>query len=255
MTSSSSVIASRIAYSISDLIYVIESNSPKSSSPKSQVTLELTKYQSESKNICGQVPELEILHSISDPFSKLHVQSKGSLISVIIPSNVSKNVLINSIPHLYKISNNNKNGNNGVVVIHVAIDKNESSRLGDYTDVMALRQTGFALLHSSGYQETLDMALISYSIALKTGISVIHFFDESKGKIKNLNEVENFIKESDVKQYRDSVLADKRNELYFRSYNGILSSDDKEDEAGDSPAAAKNNGGSTDFFHHHRKDL
>src|ERR1051325_8050433 len=105
MTSSSLVVASKIAYIASDLVYVIESNSPKSLSPESQSALELAKDQSQSKqNIFNQVPELEILHSITDPFSKLHVQlSKGSLISVIIPSNSTKNVLINSIPHLYKI--------------------------------------------------------------------------------------------------------------------------------------------------------
>src|SRR3954452_20835197 len=185
MATSSLVTASKIAYVASDLIYVIGSNFPKSLSPESQSTLELTKYQSQSKqNIFNAIPELEILHSFTDPFSKLHVQlSKGSLISIIIPSNSTKNVLINSIPHLYKISNSNKNGNNsGVVVIHVALDKNESNQLGDYTNIMALRQTGFALLHSSGGQETSDMALIAHSIALKTGISVIHFFDDDESK-------------------------------------------------------------------------
>ncbi|CAI2167505.1 17537_t:CDS:2 [Funneliformis geosporum] len=240
MATTSEVVASRIAYSASDLIYVIEPNSPKSSSSKSQSTLELTQYQTQSKtNIFNKIPELETLHSISDPFSKLHVQlSKGSLISVIIPSNCSKNVLINSIPHLYKISNGNKNNQGGVIVIHVALDKSDLNQLGDYTDVMALRQTGFALLHSSGPQESSDMALIAHSIALKTGISVIHFFDnesknESKkgGKIKILgnNDIKKLIVESDVQKYRDTL----PNDLYFRSYNGISSSADSSDDQQD----------------------
>ncbi|CAB4412896.1 unnamed protein product [Rhizophagus irregularis] len=255
---SSLIGAARIAYSVSDLIYIIESNSPKSSL-KSSIVSDLTN-QTRKKNIFSGTPELEILSSISDPFSKLHIQlSKGSLISVIIPSNSSNNVLINSIPHLYKISNNNKNKNGGSLVIHIALDKNESYQLGDYTNIMALRQTGFALLHSNGGQETSDMALIAHSIALKTGVSVIHFFDndESKGKIKKFgnDEIKKLVEESDIKQYRDSILASNENkstELYFRSYNGIPSSaDDQQDETTvneDSKNNNKNNNNNDDFF-------
>ncbi|CAG8549022.1 1016_t:CDS:2 [Rhizophagus irregularis] len=177
---SSLIGAARIAYSVSDLIYIIESNSPKSSL-KSSIVSDLTN-QTRKKNIFSGTPELEILSSISDPFSKLHIQ-------------LSK-------------------------------DKNESYQLGDYTNIMALRQTGFALLHSNGGQETSDMALIAHSIALKTGVSVIHFFDndESKGKIKKFgnDEIKKLVEESDIKQYRDYILASNENkstELYFRSYN------------------------------------
>jgi len=240
MATTSEVVTSRIAYSASDLIYVIEPNSSKSSS-KSQSTLELTQYQTQSKtNIFNKIPELETLHSISDPFSKLHVQlSKGSLISVIIPSNCSKNVLINSIPHLYKISNSNKNNHGGAIVIHVVLDKSDLNQLGDYTDVMALRQTGFALLHSNGLQESSDMALVAHSIALKTGISVIHFFDNGSkkgGKVKVLgnNDIKNFIVESDVKKFRDTL----PNDLYFRSYNGVSSLDDSSDDQQDVSTAS-----------------
>ncbi|RIA93681.1 hypothetical protein C1645_761854 [Glomus cerebriforme] len=258
---SSLVTASKIAYSTSDLIYVIELNSPKSSCSKSSSNLELTKLLSQSKkNIFNEIPELEILSSISDPFSKLHIQlSKGSLVSVIIPSNSAKHVLINSIPHLHKISNNKNNNIGNAVVIHVALDKNELNQLGDYTDIMTLRQTGFALLHSHGGQETLDMALIAHSIALKTGIPVIHFFDddESKGKVKNIgnDDIKKFIKESDVKQYRNSILASNENkptEVYFRSYNGIPSSDEEQqtadEETKDSTTAANNNNNNNNFF-------
>ncbi|RGB32695.1 hypothetical protein C1646_706156 [Rhizophagus diaphanus] len=124
---------------------------------------------------------------------------------------------------------------------------------------MALRQTGFALLHSNGGQETSDMALIAHSIALKTGVSVIHFFDndESKGKIKKFgnDEIKKLVEESDIKQYRDSILASNENkstELYFRSYNGIPSSaDDQQSETAanvDSKNNNKNNNNNDDFF-------
>jgi sulfite reductase (NADPH) hemoprotein beta-component len=255
---SSLIRAARVAYSVSDLIYVIESNSPKSSL-KSSIVSELTSL-TEKKNIFDETPELEILSSISDPFSNLHVQlSKGSLISVIVPSNSAKNVLINSIPHLYKISNNNKNYNGGTVVIHIALDKNEFNQLGDYTNIMTLRQTGFALLHSNGGQETSDMALIAHSIALKTGVSVIHFFDDdvSKRKINKFgsDKIKKIIEESDIKQYRDSVLASNENkstELYYRSYNGIPSSIDDQQNVtaadGDSGNNNNNNNNNDNFF-------
>ncbi|CAG8836693.1 24454_t:CDS:1, partial [Racocetra persica] len=187
-----------IAFSTSNVVYTIESNNPKSANfltSRSTATIELSKFQKqEKKNIFNEITEIEILSSNADPFSHLHSSvSKGLLASLFIPSDLSNDVLIPAIPHLYKLSN----GRCAALVIHIAIDRDKVKNIEDYTDVMTLRQTGCALLHSTGIQETLDIALIAHSIAIKTGVPVIHFFDrdcaQSTKKSKQLVHLDNII--------------------------------------------------------------
>lgn len=71
-------------------------------------------------------------------------------------------------------------GERAPTVIHVAsrtISKHALSIFNDHSDVMACRQTGFALLCSSRNQEVHDMAMVSHIATLKTGIPFLHFFD------------------------------------------------------------------------------
>ncbi|CAG8782415.1 13875_t:CDS:1, partial [Acaulospora colombiana] len=152
---------------------------------------------------------VKILHKDADPFSNLHTSiDNGSLVSVVIPLSSSKNILIPAIPHLYKISNNRC----ASVVIHVAVGRNPSNNIGDYTDVMALRQTGCALLHSTGVQETIDLALIAHALSIKVGIPVIHFFDgdDKNSSVEKIagpehDIIRKLITESDVAKYRDQL--------------------------------------------------
>ncbi|RIB01546.1 hypothetical protein C2G38_2127373 [Gigaspora rosea] len=213
-----------IAFATSNIVYVIEPNNPKSSSfltSRSAVTAELTNFQEqEKKNIFNEKTELEILHSNTDPFSHLHSPiTKGSLISVVIPSSSSNDILIPAIPHLYKLSN----GRCAAIVIHIAINRDKIKNIEDYTDVMNLRDTGCALLHSTGTQETLDIALIAHSVAIKTGVPVIHFFDsdcsQSAEKLIHLDDIiGKFIEEVDVTNYHVILkTVKKQDELYFRS--------------------------------------
>ncbi|CAJ0767891.1 23862_t:CDS:1, partial [Entrophospora sp. SA101] len=109
----SEIAAASIAYSTSDVVYIIESTHKKSSDFK----------KSKKKNIYNQVTELETIHANSDPFSTVYSTiSKGSLVSVIVTSNTSKNVLIPAIPYLYKIANQHI-----PVVIHVSLINNNNS--------------------------------------------------------------------------------------------------------------------------------
>jgi pyruvate-ferredoxin/flavodoxin oxidoreductase len=48
---------------------------------------------------------------------------------------------------------------------------------GDHQDVMAVRQTGFALLASASVQEAMDLALVSHLATLKANVPFVHFFD------------------------------------------------------------------------------
>ncbi len=79
------------------------------------------------------------------------------------------------IPNMYKIA-----GELLPAVIHVtarAIAAHALSIFGDHQDVMAVRQTGFAMLASASVQEVMDLALVSHLAAIESSIPFLHFFD------------------------------------------------------------------------------
>jgi pyruvate-ferredoxin/flavodoxin oxidoreductase len=79
------------------------------------------------------------------------------------------------IPNMYKIA-----GELTAAVLHVAARSLAAQGLsifGDHSDVMAVRQTGFALLASASVQEAHDLALVSHSATLQTRVPFVHFFD------------------------------------------------------------------------------
>ncbi|MGB9104026.1 MAG: pyruvate:ferredoxin (flavodoxin) oxidoreductase, partial [Terriglobales bacterium] len=83
--------------------------------------------------------------------------------------------LLLMIPNLYKIA-----GELTPAVIHVAartVATHALSIFGDHSDVMACRQTGFAMLASNSVQEAMDHALIAHAATLAARIPFLHFFD------------------------------------------------------------------------------
>ena len=48
---------------------------------------------------------------------------------------------------------------------------------GDHSDVMACRQTGFAMLASGSVQEVMDLGGIAHLAAIKGRVPFLHFFD------------------------------------------------------------------------------
>ncbi|NWG20923.1 MAG: pyruvate:ferredoxin (flavodoxin) oxidoreductase [Chloroflexi bacterium] len=83
--------------------------------------------------------------------------------------------LLLMIPNMYKIA-----GELTPTVFHIAaraIAAQGLSIFGDHQDVMATRQTGWALLSSSSVQEAHDMALVAHAATLKARVPFIHFFD------------------------------------------------------------------------------
>ena len=78
------------------------------------------------------------------------------------------------IPNMYKIS-----GELLPCVFHVsarALAAHALSIFGDHADVMAARQTGFAMLAAASVQETMDMAAIAHLSTLKAKVPFVHFF-------------------------------------------------------------------------------
>ena len=83
--------------------------------------------------------------------------------------------LLLMIPNMYKIA-----GELTPAVMHVAARSLAAQGLsifGDHSDVMAVRQTGFALLASASVQEAHDLALVAQAATLRTRVPFVHFFD------------------------------------------------------------------------------
>ena len=89
----------------------------------------------------------------------------GKLVSVTTTSNV----LLSSIPHLYKLANY-------PVILHVSL---EPRKFADYSVITSIRNTGWTFLQSETLQEAQDMSLTAHALALRTGKGVIHFFAPS----------------------------------------------------------------------------
>jgi pyruvate-ferredoxin/flavodoxin oxidoreductase len=83
--------------------------------------------------------------------------------------------LLLMIPNMYKIA-----GELLPAVFHVtarSVAGHALSIFGDHQDVMAVRQTGFALLASASVQEVMDLGLVAHLSTVESSIPVLHFFD------------------------------------------------------------------------------
>ena len=124
------------------------------------------------KNIFGQTMIVRELQSEAGAAATIH----GSLASGALTTTFTASQgLLLMIPNMYKIS-----GELLPAVFHVtarAIAGHALSIFGDHQDVMAVRQTGFALLSSSSVQEVMDLGLVTHLSAIEASVPFIHFFD------------------------------------------------------------------------------
>jgi len=123
-------------------------------------------------NIWGTVPDVVEMQSELGAAGTLHggLQS-GSLVT----SFTSSQGLLLMIPNMFKVA-----GELLPCVIHVAsraLSTNALTIFGDHQDVMAVRQTGFAMVASASVQEAHDFALITQAASLESKIPFLHFFD------------------------------------------------------------------------------
>lgn len=124
------------------------------------------------KNIWGTVPIVYEMQSEGGAAGAVHgALQAGSLTTTFTASQG----LLLMIPNMYKIA-----GELTPTVFHVTARSLAAQALsiyGDHGDVMATRQTGFALLCSNSVQEVMDFALISQKATLESRIPFLHFFD------------------------------------------------------------------------------
>lgn len=124
------------------------------------------------KNIFGQSVRVSEMQSEAGAAGAVHGSlSAGALTSTFTASQG----LLLMIPNMYKISGELLPG-----VFHVSarsLAAHALSIFGDHSDVMATRQTGFALLASASVQEVMDLGLVAHLAAIKSSVPFLHFFD------------------------------------------------------------------------------
>jgi pyruvate-ferredoxin/flavodoxin oxidoreductase len=123
-------------------------------------------------NIWGLVPRVVEMQSEGGAAGALHGALQGGALATTFTS--SQGLLL-MIPDMYKIA-----GELTPAVMHVAARSLAAQGLsifGDHQDVMAVRQTGWAMLASNSVQEVMDFALIAQAATLEARVPFVHFFD------------------------------------------------------------------------------
>ncbi len=123
-------------------------------------------------NLWGTVPSVVEMQSEAGAAGALHGALQGGTLATTFTA--SQGLLL-MIPNMYKVA-----GELTAAVLHVAARSLAAQGLsifGDHSDVMAVRQTGFALLASASVQEAHDMALVAQAATLRTRVPFVHFFD------------------------------------------------------------------------------
>ena len=124
------------------------------------------------KNLWGETVKVTELQSEGGASGTVH----GSLqAGALTTTYTASQGLLLMIPNMYKIA-----GEMLPAVFHVSartLASHALSIFGDHQDVMACRQTGFALLASGSVQEAQDLAAVAHLSAIKSSIPFLHFFD------------------------------------------------------------------------------
>jgi pyruvate-ferredoxin/flavodoxin oxidoreductase len=124
------------------------------------------------KNIFGQEVKVMEMQSEGGASGAVHGSLQGGALTTTFTA--SQGLLL-MIPNMYKISGELLPG-----VFHVsarALASHALSIFGDHQDVMATRQTGFALLASNSVQQAMDLGAVTHLASIKGKVPFIHFFD------------------------------------------------------------------------------
>ena len=124
------------------------------------------------KNLFGEVVKVTEMQSEGGAAGAVHGSLQAGALTTTFTA--SQGLLL-MIPNMYKIA-----GEMLPTVFHVSartLASHALSIFGDHQDVMACRQTGFAMLASASVQEALDMAAVAHLSTIKSNIPFLHFFD------------------------------------------------------------------------------
>jgi len=156
------------------------------------------------KNFLGTVPRIIEMQSEGGAAGAVHgaIQA-GALASTF----TSSQGLLLMIPNMYKIA-----GELTPAVFHIAARTLATHALSifcDHSDVMSVRQTGWAMLFGRNSQEAMDMALIAHAATLKSDIPFLNIFDGFRTshellKVEVISDeiIKQMIDEDDIMKYR-----------------------------------------------------
>ena len=196
--------AAYVSYAFSELMLVYPITP---STPMAELADE---WQAQGKpNLFGNIPQVFEMQSEGGVAGAMHgALTCGALASTY----TSSQGLLLMLPNMYKIA-----GELLPTVFHVsarALATHALSIFGDHQDVMACRQTGFALLCSSSVQEAHDLAIVAHLATLKTSVPFLHFFDgfrtsheASKIEALEYNELAQLIPTEDLETFRNRALS------------------------------------------------
>ena len=160
------------------------------------------------KNIFGETVRVVEMQSEAGASGAVH----GSLqAGALTTTYTASQGLLLMIPNMYKIAGELLPG-----VFHVsarALAAQALSIFGDHADVMACRQTGFAMLATSSVQEIMDLAPVAHLAAIEGRVPFVHFFDGfrtsheiQKVEAADMEKLRKLVNQKALKEYRDRAL-------------------------------------------------
>src|SRR5574344_870165 len=203
MTCDGNCAAAHVAYMFSEVaaIYPITPSSP------------MAEYIDEwaaggRKNLFGEQVKVVEMQSEAGAAGAVH----GSLqAGVLTTTYTASQGLLLMIPNMYKIAGELLPG-----VFHVsarALAAQALSIFGDHADVMAARQTGFAMLATSSVQEVMDLAPVAHLASLKGRVPFLHFFDGfrtsheiQKVEVADMEELRPLVDQAALRRFRENSL-------------------------------------------------
>ncbi|MBO5538406.1 MAG: pyruvate:ferredoxin (flavodoxin) oxidoreductase [Prevotella sp.] len=164
------------------------------------------------KNLWGQNVTVQEMQSEGGAAGALHGSLQAGALTTTFTA--SQGLLL-MIPNMYKIA-----GEMLPCVFDVSARTLASHSLcifGDHQDVMACRQTGFAMFCSGSVQEVMDLTAVPHLATLKTEIPFVNFFDGfrtsheyHKIEVMPQEEIAKLVDPADIKRFRDRALSPER---------------------------------------------
>ncbi|MDR1142841.1 MAG: pyruvate:ferredoxin (flavodoxin) oxidoreductase [Spirochaetaceae bacterium] len=219
--------AAYVAHALSEVIAIYPITP---SSPMGEVSDEFSAQGR--KNLWGTIPEVVEMQSEAGAAGAVHGALTTGALSTTFTA--SQGLLL-MIPNMYKIA-----GELTPTVFHIAARALAASSLsifGDHQDVMACRQTGWAMLASNSVQEVMDLAVIAHASTLRSRIPFLHFFDgfRTSHELQKIEEVsyevmKQMIDDSLVREHRERGLTPENPRIrgtaqnpdtYFQGREGV----------------------------------
>ena len=164
------------------------------------------------KNLFGQTVSVQEMQSEGGAAGAVHGSLQAGALTTTFTA--SQGLLL-MIPNMYKIA-----GELLPCVFDVSARSLASNSLcifGDHQDVMACRQTGFAMFCEGSVQEVMDLTAVAHLASLKTCVPFLNFFDgfRTSHEYHKIELLENediapLVDMDDIKRFRDRALSPER---------------------------------------------